>query len=290
MSLDASKHVSVGQALGRAVASGVTRIEAQLLMLHTLKRPLNDRAWLYLHESDPLENLTHEKFKSVVNRRLGHEPTAYITGEKEFFGLTLSVDKRVLDPRADTETLVEWALEILNLTQTITQNTSASVLDLGCGSGAIALAIKANAKKASVTAIDQSLDALEVAQKNANALGLDITFKQSSWFEDLVDERFDIVVSNPPYIDSKDPHLALLQHEPQNALVSADQGLADIQEIARTSPQHLKPKGWLLIEHGFEQAPNVSKILQSAGFENIQTRFDLAGMPRCTGGQLKSMK
>jgi len=290
MSLNASNEQSIEQALAWAQASGITRIEAQLLMLHTLKRPLNDRAWLYLHESEPLQAASLLSFKAVVNRRLGHEPMAYITGQKEFFGLTLAIDKRVLDPRADTETLVDWALEIMSPDKESTSSGSKQVLDLGCGSGAIALAIKAHAKEASVTAIDQSLDALEVAQKNANTLGLNIAFKQSSWFEALVGERFDVVVSNPPYIDANDPHLALLQHEPQNALVSADKGLTDIQAIVQNSPDHLNHMGWLLIEHGFEQAPNVSKILQNAGFEHIQTRFDLAGLPRCTGGQLKSMK
>ena len=290
MSFIASKPVSIEQSLAWAQESGVTRLEAQLLLLHALKRPLHERAWLYVHESDLLEPATHLSFQDFVMRRLGHEPTAYITGQKEFFGLTLSIDTRVLDPRADTETLVEWALEILRSSKDSLSSRASSVLDLGCGSGAIALSIKVHSKESHVSAIDQSLGALEVAQKNANALGLDVAFKHSSWFERLGGERFDVIVSNPPYIDSNDPHLALLQHEPQGALVSAKAGLADIQKIVESSPKHLSEGGWLLLEHGFEQAQNVSKMLLTAGFEDIQTRFDLAGLPRCTGGQLKSVK
>jgi release factor glutamine methyltransferase len=289
MGLNAPNETRIEQALSWAQASGVSRLEAQLLMLHALARPLADRSWLYLHGADPLAPDIHQHFKTFVGRRLAHEPLAYITGQKEFFGLTLAVDQRVLDPRADTETLVEWALDVLNPSRE-SQEHPPRVLDLGCGSGAIALAIKANFQEARVTAVDQSQDALEVAQNNARALGLDIDFRQGSWFEPLEGDLFDVVVSNPPYIEPNDPHLALLQHEPQSALVSLDEGLADIQAIVDKSPQHLHSRGWLLIEHGFEQAPRVSKMLETAGFELIQTRFDLAGLPRCTGGRLKSMK
>ena len=289
MGLNAPNETRLEQALSWAQASGVSRLEAQLLMLHALARPLVDRSWLYLHGADLLAPDTHHSFKTFVGRRLAHEPLAYITGQKEFFGLTLAVDQRVLDPRADTETLVEWALDVLNPSRE-SQEHPPRVLDLGCGSGAIALAIKANFQEARVTAVDQSQDALEVAQNNARALGLEIDFRQGSWFEPLEGDLFDVVVSNPPYIEPNDPHLALLQHEPQSALVSLDEGLADIQAIVDNSPQHLHSRGWLLIEHGFEQAPRVSKMLETAGFELIQTRFDLAGLPRCTGGRLKSMK
>jgi release factor glutamine methyltransferase len=278
------------QALAWAQTSGITRLEAQLLMLHTLSRPLKDRAWVYIHEADQLDPDQAARFKAQVSRRLHHEPLSYITGEKEFFGLPLHVDARVLDPRADTETLVEWGLELLHSDVVCAPGQRPDILDLGCGSGAIALAIKANFKNSQVSAVDQSPQALEVAKANARSLGMEVRFECGSWFEPFSLERFDLVLTNPPYIDAQDPHLALLQHEPLSALVSHDQGLGDIQEIIKNSPHHLKSRGWLLIEHGFEQAQRVTEFLQAAGFEQIQTRFDLAGKPRCTGGQLKSVK
>ena len=270
--------MNVLQCLQHAQVLGLPRLEAQLLLLHALGRPLHDRAWLLAHDSDAVQAAQVDVFTAFAHRRLQLEPVAYIVGQKEFFGLTLHIDKRVLDPRDDTEVLVEWALacgQSFNATR---------YLDLGTGSGAIALALQSQHKDAQVTAVDASTDALNVAKHNAQNLALDVSFLQSDWFSQVTGE-FEVIASNPPYIEAQDPHLARLHHEPLEALVSGDDGLEDIRKIVQKALSHLVPGGWLLIEHGWQQAPQVRGLLEAAGYQQVQSRLDLAGIERCSGGQ-----
>ncbi len=268
---------TLAQALAQAHTLGLARIDAQLLLLHTLARPDAGRAWLLAHDTDAMDEAAHCQFIALCQRRLACEPVAYLTGRKEFYGLPLQVDARVLDPRPDTETLVDWALEV------ITPLTSPRLLDLGTGSGAIALALQSQRTDAQVLAVDASADALAVAQANARRLGLQVQFQPANWLAG-VEGVFDAIVSNPPYIPSADPHLATLTHEPLQALASGTDGLDDIRTIVAQAPNHLRPGGWLLLEHGYDQAPAVQALLSSQGFVQVQSRNDLAGIARCSGG------
>ncbi len=271
--------MSLAQSLGRAQALGLARIDAQLLHLFALGRPLHERAWLIAHDTDALGAEALARLEPLLQRRLAGEPLAYITGVKEFFGLPLQVDARVLDPRPDTETLVEWALELLPAGQ------ARRVLDLGTGSGAIALALQQARPEAEVSAVDASTDALAVARANAERLGLPVRFVHSDWLAQ-VSGRFDLIVSNPPYIAQDDPHLAALTHEPLSALASGADGLDDIRTLIAQAPAHLAPGGWLLLEHGHAQAAAVRALfLQSEGWQTVRSRRDLAGIERCTGAQ-----
>jgi release factor glutamine methyltransferase len=259
--------------------SGIERLDAQLLMLHALGRAQHDRAWLITHDDEALSEPAALTFQSLCKRRLNGEPLAYIVGSKPFFGLDLQVDNRVLVPRPDTETLVEWALTF------DTANSMLKVLDMGTGSGAIALALKSVRPDWQVTALDASADALAVAQSNAKRLNLNINFLQSSWFDALKDSKFNIIVSNPPYIVEGDWHMAALAHEPKQALTSGVDGLDDIRQIVHQAPEFLTSGGWLLLEHGFDQAAVVRDLLAQRGFKQVQSRQDLAGIERCTGGE-----
>lgn len=276
--------LTVAQAASWAQTLGLPRLDAQVLLLHALGRAPHDRAWLLAHGDDALDAAAQTTFADATQRRLNTEPVSYITGQKEFFGLTLQVDKRVLDPRADTETLVEWALSCMADTLT------PEVVDLGTGSGAIALALKHSRPDAAVRAVDASADALVVASANAKRLGLAVTFHHGSWLAPLNGHTFDAIVSNPPYVASDDAHLAELKHEPLTALASGADGLDDIRVIVREAVRHLKPNGWLLLEHGFDQAQAVQTLLGNQGFVNVQSRPDLAGILRCTGGQWQTVK
>jgi release factor glutamine methyltransferase len=270
---------TVAAALRQAHMAGLARIDAQILLLHSLGRPLHDRAWLLAHDTDALPTAASSTFLALCQRRAAGEPVAYLTGSKEFYGLPLQVDARVLDPRPDTEILVDWALEVLQ------SRTTPQVLDLGTGSGAIALALQQQRPDAQVLAVDASADALAVAQANAQRLGLAVCFQHGHWLQ-AVQGCFDLIVSNPPYIASSDPHLAALQHEPLQALASGPDGLDDIRQIVAQAPAHLKPGGWLLLEHGWNQATSVRALLAAAGLSQVQSRCDLAGMERCSGAQL----
>ena len=274
-----SSTLTVAQAAAWAQTLGLPRLDAQVLLLHALGRAPHDRAWLLAHSDDALDAATQAIFEINVQRRLNTEPVAYITGQKEFFGLTLQVDQRVLDPRADTETLVEWALSCL------ADTSSPDVVDLGTGSGAIALALKHARPDATICAVDASADALAVASANAERLSLTVTFHHGSWLVPLNGHTFDAIVSNPPYVASDDAHLAALKHEPLSALASGVDGLDDIRTIVRDASQHLKPQGWLLLEHGYDQAVAVAQLMAANRYTNVSTRFDLGGQPRCTGGQ-----
>ena len=272
--------MTLAESLRRAQSLGLERIDAQLLHLLALGRPLHERAWLLTHDTDTLDEAALEKLAPLLQRRLAGEPLAYITGTKEFFGLALQVDERVLDPRPDTETLVEWALEHMPV------GAPCDAIDLGTGSGAIALALKHQRPHARVSAVDASLDALTVAKSNAQRLELPVRFVHSHWLHE-VEGCFDLIVSNPPYIRADDPHLAALRHEPLQALASGDDGLHDIRVIIEQAQAHLKSGGWLLLEHGYDQAEAVRKLLTQAGWHNVASRQDLAGIERCTGGQYK---
>ncbi len=274
---------TVADALGQARTLGLARIDAQLLLLHMLGRATTDRAWLLAHDTDVLAPDASDLYQALCLRRAAGEPVAYLTGRKEFYGLALQVDARVLDPRPDTETLVDWALEI------IPPMPAPRVLDLGTGSGAIALALQHQCPAARVLAVDASAEALAVAQANAQRLALPVAFAQANWLQG-VEGRFDAIVSNPPYIAAADPHLAALTHEPLQALASGVDGLDDIRTIVVQSPNHLVPGGWLLLEHGHDQADAVCELLRAKGFGEVQSRMDLAGIARCSGGQWPTVK
>lgn len=279
----ANPPATVADALGQARTLGLARIDAQLLLLHAIGRASADRAWLLAHDTDALSLEAADRFEALCLRRAAGEPVAYLTGTKEFYGLPLSVDARVLDPRPDTETLVDWALKA------IAHLPAPRVVDLGTGSGAIALALQHQYPAAQVLAVDASGDALAVARANAERLALPVRFAQANWLTG-VDGHFDAIVSNPPYIPAADPHLAALTHEPLSALASGDDGLDDIRTIVVQSPDHLLPGGWLLLEHGHDQADAVCALLRERGFEQVQSRMDLAGIARCSGGQWPTVK
>jgi release factor glutamine methyltransferase len=272
------------QALAAAQSQGLDRLDAQLLLLHALGKPGDARAWLLAHDTDTLPEQAAEDFRAMCLRRTAGEPLAYIVGYKEFFGLKLQVDARVLVPRPDTETLVGWALERL---QAPGIPPVPAVLDLGTGSGAIALAIahslQTEGRQANIVAVDASAGALEVARGNASRLGLSLDFLQSHWLDE-VSGHFHLIVSNPPYIASADHHLEDLAYEPLSALAAGTDGLDDIREIVRQAPGHLLPGGWLLLEHGYDQAEAVCNLLAQAGFAQVQSQLDLAGIARCSGG------
>jgi release factor glutamine methyltransferase len=285
----------IEQWLRQARALGVDRLDAQCLVAHVLQRP---RSWVLAHADEPLPAQATARLDALLQQRADQVPLAYLLGEREFHGLRLRVTPEVLDPRPDTETLADWALELL--AGELGQSPHPALIDLGTGSGAIALAIAHNAPQARVSAVDRSAAALAVAQANAQALGLDVAFTESDWWSavpmrgDAPDglsgftsfTGFDLVVSNPPYIAADDTHLAALRHEPREALTPEGDGLGALQAIVRGAPAHLRPGGWLLLEHGHEQGPAVERLLREAGFEAIGCRRDLQGHVRCTGGRL----
>ncbi len=288
---------TLDQCLRQAQSLGLARVDAQILLLHSLQRPLHDRAWLLAHDSDSLTPAQSAAWHEALQRRLQGEPVAYITGLKDFFGLTLAVDARVLDPRPDTETLVEWALTCLpefkpesrSESTPAPSNGSPRILDLGTGSGAVALALQHTRPDATVWAVDASEDALAVARANAASLQLGVQFIASDWLNAVDVQhtgRFDLIVSNPPYVAEGDPHLAALTHEPLQALTSGPDGLDDIRQIIAQAPTFLSPGGWLLLEHGWDQAAAVQALLREAGLVQVQSRRDLGDIERCTGAAM----
>jgi len=275
-----------------ALAASEARIEAQILLRHALGGV--SRAWLIAHEEQTLTLEQQTLFDHLLQRRLQGEPIAYILGQREFYGLEFGVTPDVLIPRPDTETLVEAALELIPENLPSPQPSPACgrggvrVLDLGTGSGAIAIAIAKQRPNANVTAVDVSKTALEVARRNAQRLGAEnVRFLLSDWFLELDGETFDIIVGNPPYIVVDDPHLGQgdLRFEPASALASGADGLNDIRSIVAQAPQHLAPGGWLLLEHGYDQAEQVAELLKGAGFKQISHGADLAGILRVTVGK-----
>lgn len=260
------------------------KLEAQLLLQHVLNV---NRAWLIAHHDDELNDFEMANFNALVKRRLKGEPIAYILGYREFYGLNLKVSPDTLIPRPDTETLVDAALAKITLKKDL------SICDLGTGSGAIALAIAKNRPNAFVTALDASKAALTIAIENAQRLNItNVRFLLSDWFCALSQQnsplKFDVIASNPPYIEQNDVHLKQgdLRFEPVSALASGVDGLDDIRHIISQAPQHLNPHGWLLLEHGYNQAERVADLLSQAGFSAISHVQDLAGINRVTLGQL----
>lgn len=272
---------SARDALAAARALGVARLDAQLLLAHVLAR---DRAWVIANDDVPLGTQEFERYECLVTRRAQGEPFAYLVGAKEFHGLELQVDARVLVPRPDTEVLVDWAADLLR--GELAGVERPEVVDLGTGSGAIALALRHAHTATRVVATDASADALDVARANAQRLQLPLETATGSWWQAVTGRRFVLAVSNPPYIAGGDPHLAALHAEPGAALSPGPTGLEALDTIIEDAPAHLVPGGWLLLEHGFDQAGAVRDRLKARGFRRVQTRCDLSGQPRCSGGQL----
>jgi release factor glutamine methyltransferase len=268
--------VTIDEALALARQLGVERGDTQTLLSHLAGQ---DRAWLITHGDAPAPGA-----EAALRRLAAGEPLAHLTGWQPFHGLMLRVTPATLIPRPDTETLVDWALELL-AARPRPSGGPASVVDLGTGSGAIALAIKAACPGAEVTAVDFSAAALAVAGGNGERLGLAVDWRHGSWFGPLAGRRFDLVVSNPPYIPDDDPHLPGLRHEPFTALTSGGDGLADLRTLIDAAPQHLAPGGWLLLEHGWDQADAVAQHLAARGFADVTLRRDLAGRARASGGR-----
>lgn len=258
-------------------------IEAQLLLRHALGGVT--RAWLMTHAEQALTSAEDARFQTLLKRRLQGEPIAYIVGKREFYGLEFDVTPAVLIPRPDTETLVEAAL------QRIPPECPCRVLDLGAGSGAVAIAIAAQRPQALVTAVDRSESALAVAQGNAQRLSPgNMRLQCSDWFSALEAERFDVIVSNPPYIAAGDPHLSRgdLRFEPASALAAGADGLDDIRRIVAEATAHLADGGWLMLEHGYDQAARVAKLFHQAGLLEVGQVADLAGVLRVTVGRTRA--
>ena len=271
----------IDELLAEARALGLARFDAQALASHGLQRP---RAWLLAHGDEAVDAPTALRLRALVQRRADGEPVAYLTGWRGFHGLELRVTPAVLDPRPDTETLVDWALDIL--AGELAALAVPQVADLGTGSGAIALAVAQGCPRAVLRAVDASATALAVAQDNGQRLGLPVQWLHGSWWQPLGPPRVQLALSNPPYLAADDPHLPALRHEPQAALVPASgEALADLRLIVAGAGAHLVAGGWLLLEHGYEQADAVAALLREAGFEAVSHRHDLAGHRRCTGGR-----
>jgi release factor glutamine methyltransferase len=272
--------MTIAHALARARQLGLDRLDAQLLLGHLLGR---DRAWLLAHDDEALSAEQSLQHTQLCERRAAGEPLAYLVGEREFHGLQLQVSPAVLIPRPDTETLVDWALELLHGPFGAVQ--APEVLDLGTGSGAIALAVKAACPRARMRALDVSDAALQVARGNADRLGLEVGFRSGHWWDSVAAPLLHLALSNPPYIAGGDPHLDALRHEPLQALTPGGDGLGAIDTIVGGAPHHLAPGGWLLIEHGHDQGDAVRQRLVGAGFADVQTRRDIEQRERCSGGR-----
>lgn len=271
----------VGQAIKEAstqlmAQSSTPRLDAELLLGQVLSR---GRAWLRSHDDAPLNAAQQADFFALIVRRQAGEPVAYLVGEQEFWSLPLKVTPHTLIPRPDTELLVEVVLQHGPI-------ECHDVLDLGTGTGAIALALKAERPAWCVTAVDRVAQAVALARENAARCELTIEAIESDWYSSLRGRKFDVIVSNPPYIDENDPHLEGdgVRFEPLSALVAPQQGLADLQHIIGTAPTHLNLGGLLAVEHGFSQAECVAQLFRQAGFVEIQTRVDFGNQPRVTLG------
>lgn len=253
------------------------RRDTEVLLCHCLGKP---RSWLYTWPDATVEEPALSMFNALQDARLSGQPIAYLTGEREFWSLTLKVNSHTLIPRPETETLVEWALALDLPSQ-------ARVADLGTGSGAIALALASERPDWRVLAVESSESALAVARENTQALGLTrVELLRSSWFERIEQQDFDLIVSNPPYVKEGDPHLLQgdLRFEPASALVAEQGGFADLHAIVTGSREYLREGGWLLLEHGYEQAAALRDLLVENGFSCVESRRDLAGHERVTGG------
>lgn len=266
----------VRDVLQRARQIGVDRLDAQLLLARRLERP---RSWLLAHDDHEIDPPRLEAFLHDAARRASGWPLAYLVGRQEFFGLAFQVSPAVLVPRPETELLVEWAMELMP------PRALCRVVDLGTGSGAVAIALAVNRPGASITATDIDGGALSVAAANRLEHGVSVELVRGHWWQAVAGRRFDLAVSNPPYVADADPHLDALAHEPRRALASGPLGLDAVTEIVGAASGALERGGWLLLEHGFDQSQRVRDLLAAHGFSEIRTRQDLAGLDRCTGGR-----
>ena len=253
----------------------IGRFEAMILLAHILGKP---KEYLIAHDDEELPDTTLMTFDVYVSMRLDGVPVAYLTGRQEFFGRYFTVDHNVLIPRPDTEVLIEQAL--------IVAPEKPEILDMGTGSGCIAVTLAKECPGARVTATDVSEEALAIARGNAEALGAEVEFRKGSWWEAVPEgARYDLIVSNPPYIRSDDEHLLALRHEPQGALTDSGNGLSCLEEIAAHAMSHLRHGGWLLVEHGWDQAPDVAALFRSVGLAAVRTVRDYGGNDRVTMGR-----
>ena len=259
--------------------SPTARLDAELLLAAALGK---SRSFLHTWPERIVPSEAALKFAEYLQRRRGGEPVAYILGQQGFWKLDLEVAPHTLIPRPDTELLVEAALELLPA-------TPARVLDLGTGSGAIALALASERPAWKVTAVDRVIEAVALAERNRQRLQLNnATVLSSHWFSALTGQRFQLIISNPPYIASADPHLAQgdVRFEPASALVAGPDGLDDLRLIVAQAPEHLEAGGWLMLEHGYDQAEAVRDLLHTRGFEEVHSRTDLGGHQRISLGRL----
>ena len=260
--------------------SDTPKIDAEFLLLHASKKSM---AWLIAHADEIANDQTLKYFYTLLKKRQAGEPIAYLLGERSFWTLSLKVTPNVLIPRPDTEILVEQTLRY------IPENSSWHILDLGTGSGAIALSIAKERPKCTVIATDKNQNALEIAEQNAKLNNINnAQFIKSNWFNALQDKQFELIVCNPPYIAENDEHLTRgdVRFEPDSALVSGLDGLDDIRILCKQAPDHLKQNGHLLLEHGYNQHQTVQTLLKENGFNQIETVSDLNQQPRVTSGEL----
>jgi len=270
-----------------SVCSDSPRADAEILLAHVSGRA---RGTLFAWSDQAVDAASLERYTGLLLRREQGEPVAYLTGEREFWSLNLEVNPAVLVPRPETETLVEWALELMQV-RAAADSAQLRIADLGTGSGAIALALARELPHAHVVGTDVSSQALAVARRNARRLNLpNAVFELGNWCEALgePDPTFDLIVSNPPYIPVGDPHLQRLHREPLSALTDGADGLMAIRRIIAEAHAWMLPGAWLLLEHGFDQGSAVRRLLGAAGYEAVQTRADLGGNDRISGGCIGS--
>ncbi|WP_421868724.1 peptide chain release factor N(5)-glutamine methyltransferase [Motiliproteus sp.] len=284
-----SSSLTLAEQLARAVelkaVSDSPELDLQLLLCSVLDKP---RSYLYTWPKRSLRPEQQQQFEQLLQRRLDGEPIAHILGQQDFWTLTLEVNSSTLIPRPETEQLVELALKVGEQLGEQCETATLRVADLGTGTGAIALALASEQPGWQISAVEFSPDAAALAERNRQRLRLmNVEVLRGSWCEPL-SGRFDLIISNPPYIDATDPHLSQgdVRFEPSSALVAAQQGLADIQTITEQALDHLNPGGWLMFEHGFEQGEPVRELLRRAGYQQVETHRDLAGHERATVGQL----
>jgi len=258
------------------------KLDAEVILAFLLEK---DRSYLFTWDDKVMDDDISKRFSVLITRRQAGEPVAHILGYREFWSLELEVSPDTLIPRPDTEILVEQALVCMPI-------HACQVLDLGTGTGAIALALASESPQATVTAVEYQPDAAALARRNATRCGLDVTVLQGSWFEPLpANQRFDVIVSNPPYIEEHDPHLAMgdVRFEPLTALVAGDAGFADLKHIISQGYQFLTADGWLLVEHGFEQGAAVRALFSAANYHQVITHKDYGNNDRITVGQRKEV-